>query len=39
MKDKSKIKKIKKFDKWMLKIKNIYYHDHLRMVNAYERIK
>jgi len=38
MKEKSKIKKIKQFDKWMLKIKNIYYPDNYRMVNAYERL-
>lgn len=29
----------KKFDNWMLKIKNIYYSDNERMCEAYQRIK
>ena len=31
--------KVNNFDKWMLKIKNHYYSDNERMVNAYEKIK
>lgn len=29
---------IKKFDKWMLNMKNIYYKDNKKMTNAYNRI-
>ena len=29
---------ISNFDKWMLKIKNVYYSDNDRMVDAYEKI-
>ena len=32
-------KKIKAFDKWMRKIKNIHYHDNEAMLNAYNKIE
>jgi hypothetical protein len=33
------IKKVKKFDKWLRKIGNIYYPDNEKMLEAYSRIE
>lgn len=30
--------RIEKFDEWMLKIRNIYYLDNEKMLNAYNKI-
>jgi hypothetical protein len=30
--------RIEKFDEWMLKIRNIYYFDNEKMLNAYNKI-
>ena len=30
--------RIEKFNEWMLKIKNVYYPQNQRMLNAYNRI-
>jgi hypothetical protein len=30
--------RIEKFDEWMLKIRNIYYFDNEKMLNAYDKI-
>ena len=35
---KNKQDKIEKFNEWMIKIKNIHYADHKRMLLAYENL-
>lgn len=38
LKKKIKMKNKEKFNEWMKRIGNIYYHDNERMCNAYEKI-
>ncbi len=33
------IQEAKKFDEWMRKIKNVYYHDNNKMLAAYKRVQ